>query len=266
MALSTDLVRNAAPNFATTLANSMLISDTTMTPSSVTGLPTATGITLVIDATDPVSGEATPALKEVITGVISGGTVASLVRGLDGTSAIAHASGANVVLWITANLWNDFQTSYLTQHKQLGTHGAITADSITTTGNASVGGTLGVTGAATLASLVLNGALTGTGLAGQVQSFVNVGTGGGTFYYINMAGIKDMWGVFPGIVSGTTNTLTLPAFFTTLQTITLTGGPVVGTSAIETFISTQSTSSIVVGLNATTGSGTMPLNIFIRGT
>jgi hypothetical protein len=130
VASSSDLVRQAAPNFATTLANSMLISDTTMTLASVTGLPTATGITLVIDATDPVSGASTPTLKEVVTGVVSGSTVTSLSRGLDGTTQQAHASGANVVMWITANLWNDFQTSYLVSHTQAG---AIVATSPTFT-------------------------------------------------------------------------------------------------------------------------------------
>lgn len=122
MALNTDLVRNAAPNFATTLANSMLISDTSMVLQSATGLPTATAITLVIDATDPVSGASTPTLKEVVTGTLSGTTVSNLVRGLDGTSAQGHASGANVVMWITANLWNDWQTAYLVGHTQLGAH------------------------------------------------------------------------------------------------------------------------------------------------
>lgn len=86
-ALNTDLVRNATYNFATTLANSALGTDTTITLASTTGLPTATGITLTIDATDPVSGTATPLLKETVTGVVSGSTVTSLDRGLDGTTA-----------------------------------------------------------------------------------------------------------------------------------------------------------------------------------
>ena len=150
MASATDLVRYATPNFATTLANSMLSSDTSMTLSSVVGLSTATGITLVIDATDPVSGLPTPTLKEVATGVVSGSTVSNLVRGQDGTTQQAHASGANVVMYVTANLWNDFETSYLTQHNQLGTHKGITTDTLAASGNATVGGTLGVTGATSL--------------------------------------------------------------------------------------------------------------------
>ena len=215
-ASNTDLVRNASPNFATTLANSMLSTDTSMTLQSATGAPTATGITLVIDATDPVSGLPTPNLKEVITGVVSGSTVTSLLRGLDTTTAIAHASGANVVMWITANLWNDFQTSYLTQHNQLGTHGAITAASISTSGTASFGG------AATLASAVLNGSLTGTGLGSQVSSYTNTGSAGGTGYYINLSGIKLCWGLTgawtASELGAATTTISLPSsFFSSIQ-------------------------------------------------
>jgi len=121
-ASNTDLVRNSTPNFATTLANSMLISDTSMVLSSATGLPTATAITLVIDATDPVSGSPTPTLKEVVTGTLSGTTISNLLRGQDSTTQQAHASGANVVMWVTANLWNDWQASYLAQHTQAGAH------------------------------------------------------------------------------------------------------------------------------------------------
>lgn len=149
-ALNTDLVRQTAPNFATTLANSMLISDTSLTLQSGTGLPTATAITLTIDATDPVSGDPTPTLKEVVTGTLSGTTLSNLLRGQDGTTAQGHASGANVVMWWNANMINDFETSYLTQHAQLGTHTAITATSINNSGNETVGGNLNVTGTTTL--------------------------------------------------------------------------------------------------------------------
>jgi hypothetical protein len=179
MASSTDLVRNATPNFATTLANSMLISDTTMTLSSVTGLPTATGITLVIDATDPVSGASTPALKEVVTGVVSGSTVTTLSRGLDGTSATAHASGANVVMWITANLWNDWQTSYLTEHTQAGRHSMTSPTIITnikdTNGNAILG--ISPTGSAVNDLQIANSATGNAPTLSAVGSDTNINVG-----------------------------------------------------------------------------------------
>ena len=178
-ASSTDLVRNATPNFATTLANSMLISDTTMTLSSVTGLPTSTGITLVIDATDPVSGASTPALKEVVTGVVSGSTVTTLSRGLDSTSAIAHASGANVVMWITSNLWNDFQTSYLLEHTQAGSHNMsspiITTGIKDTNGNQIIG--LGATGSAVNNIKITDSATTVAPTISAVGTDTNINVG-----------------------------------------------------------------------------------------
>lgn len=150
MALNTDLVRLTAPNFATTLANSMLISDTSLTLQSGTGLPTSTAITLTIDATDPVSGAPTPLLKEVVTGTLSGTTLSNLVRGLDGTTTQGHAAGANVVMWWNADMINDFMNSYLTQHAQLGSHTAIAATSMNNSGNETVGGNLAVTGTTSL--------------------------------------------------------------------------------------------------------------------
>ena len=170
-AANTDLVRNASPNFATALTSSMLSSDTTMAVSATTGLPSGTAVTLVIDATDPISGLATNSLKEVVTGVVTSSTgIGSLLRGKDGTTAQSHNSGANVTMWITANLWNDFQTSYLTQHSQAGYHvgisntggisnsGGLSTDTLTvsgtatlpTLGNTSITGTLSVSGATTL--------------------------------------------------------------------------------------------------------------------
>lgn len=234
-AANTDLVRNGAPNFATTLASPIVGSgDTSCSLSSVTGLPTGTAITITIDSTDS-SGNPTPDVEETITGVISGSQLVDLLRGQDGTTAQAHSTGAIVVQWFTANDWNDFQSSYLTQHNQNGTHGAVTASSLTTSGNLAVTGTslltgavtanstLGVAGAATLASLVLNGSLTGTGLGSQVQSFSNAGTAGGTGYYINIGGIKLCWGISAqylnaqGSQSFITVGVTLPTFFTTVQ-------------------------------------------------
>lgn len=126
-ASANDLVRNATPTFATTLSAGITgPSDTSMSLSSVVGLPTGTGVTLVIDATN-ASGQSTPSVKETVTGVVSGSTITNLNRGQDGTTAQAHATGANVVMWITANLWNDFQAAFLHNHEQLhGNHTSLT--------------------------------------------------------------------------------------------------------------------------------------------
>lgn len=150
-ASANDLVRNAAPTFATTLSAAITgPSDTSLTLSAATGLPTSTGITLVIDATN-ATGQATPSLKEVVTGVVSGSQIVNLKRGQDGTTAQGHATGASVVMWITANLWNDFQSAFTAQHSQLdGSHHSLTTDTISTTGNVIIGGTLSVNGGSLL--------------------------------------------------------------------------------------------------------------------
>lgn len=170
MAANTDKVRLATPTFATTLAASISGSgDTSMTLSSTTGLTTLTAVTLTIDATDS-SGNLTPDLQETVTGVVNSDTVIDLLRGQDGTTAQAHASGANVVMWFTAVDWNDFSNAFLHQHTQTGAHTSITTDTINSTGNATLGGTLGVTGNTSLGGNVsvagtstLTGAISGAG-------------------------------------------------------------------------------------------------------
>jgi len=179
-AANTDLVRNAAPNFATALTASMLSSDTSMSVAATTGLPTGTAVTLVIDATDSISGSATPTLKEVVTGVVSNSTtINNLLRGKDGTTAQSHTSNANVTMWITANLWNDFQSAFLVGHSQQGLHSGIS----NTGGMNNSGGlstdTLTVSGASTIPTIsgnvTIGGSTTHTGalIANGVTTFNN---------------------------------------------------------------------------------------------
>lgn len=273
-ALNTDLVRLTTPNFATTLANSMLISDTSMTLQTATGLLTTTAITLVIDATDPVSGVATPNLKEVVTGTLSGAVLSNLVRGQDGTTQQAHAAGANVVMWWNANMINDFMNSFLAQHKQLGTHTGITTDTITASANATVGGTLGVTGAATFVNMVLGGTLTGSGLANQILTQANAGTAGGTMSYINLAGIKLLWCRTGALTANnntsTTYTFTFPtSFFTTTTANFLTTENNTVSDRINVFFSVATTTTgttIALRDFAAAGAATTQVNLFVIGT
>ena len=60
--------------------------------------------------------------------------------------------------------------------------------------------------------------LLSTIFSGQVQTYTNTGSGGGTGYYINLGGIKECWGI-TGAVSGAPNyNISLPpSFFTTIQ-------------------------------------------------
>ena len=86
--------------------------------SSVTGLPTDTGITLVIDSVD-ANGTATPQYEETITGIVSGTNIINCIRGQEGT-AQAHNSGAVVEMLFTAQNWNDFVTGHLVGFNQNG--------------------------------------------------------------------------------------------------------------------------------------------------
>ena len=75
-----------------------------------------------------------------------------------------------------------------------------------------------ITGSPTLPSGSINFAnLLSTIFGGQVTSYTNGGTGGGTFYYINLKGIKILWGVTGSVATTTTSnsnaSITLPTSF-----------------------------------------------------
>lgn len=104
-------------------------------------------------------------------------------------------------------------------------------------------------------------------LSGNVTTYSNPGGGTGTFYYINLGGIKWLWGAFTGVATGGAGTLTLPVgFFSTLQSVTATPGVISGTTQVYVSINSASTVSIAFNLIAIAGSGTMPIQVNIIGT
>lgn len=158
------------------------------------------------------------------------------VRGIDDTTAQAHSTGAVVVNWFTAAAWNDFITSYLVGHVQLGGHRSLldvnanswisqvaTASAINNLqiSNAAAGNapTIAAIGSDTNINLRLlakgsgiaelpNGSidfanLLATIFSSQVTTASNPGGGGGTYYYINLGGIKLLWGTLANSVTGT---------------------------------------------------------------
>lgn len=129
-AANTDKWRKKKSRFSTTLNGSITDSDVVMTLNSVSGLPTDTGVTLIINRVD-ANGTATPSAMEVVTGIVSGSTIASLVRAEDGTTARAHASGSIVEMVFEGDGWNDAIDSFLAQHNQDGTHKATAISVIT---------------------------------------------------------------------------------------------------------------------------------------
>lgn len=137
MPANTDTFRESAPLFSTTLNGSITGSSATIPLQSVAGLPTGTGISLVIDAVD-AAGVETPSLQETVVGVVNAGTV-SLVNALRGVEGVAqgHANGANVYAYLTAADWNALITALLVEHNQGGTHHDITTDNLLVSNSAS---------------------------------------------------------------------------------------------------------------------------------
>lgn len=134
-ASSTDYFKKGLNNFSTTLNGAIGSTDTTIALTSVTNLPTDTGIVLVIDRVDS-SGNTTPSLREYVRGTISSNNLvcaSTSDRGVGHSTAQAHSSGAVVEL-----VWDDTQqnalaTGILVEHNQNGTHGAITSTGATLT-------------------------------------------------------------------------------------------------------------------------------------
>lgn len=169
----------------------------------------------------------TPSIKQVFTGQVSTGSVLNVIW-TEGTNQ-PHTVGATIIDYTSATHQNLMQKGLSVQHNPDGTHGAITATTLLATGNATIGGNATVTG-----SLNATGTITGplaaggvnfanllsTIFSGQVQSQANTGSAGGTIYYINLGGIKILWGTGIAVATGTSPIVyyfNLPTFFNTVQ-------------------------------------------------
>lgn len=151
-ASATDKFKKQSNNFSTTTTTLIVgTTDTSVTLSSVSGLPTDTGIVLVIDRVD-ANGNKTSSKREYVQGIVSGSSVINLVRGLGGSTAQSHSIGAVVEQVFDQSTWNDTVSGILTQHTQTGTHTGITTDTLTSTGNVVIGGTLTVGGSNPIAT------------------------------------------------------------------------------------------------------------------
>ena len=176
-----DYFRKGKSLFSTT-SNTFSTGDgVTITPNSVTGLPTDTEITLTFDRVDS-GGTATPTKMERIIGVITGGNFvvrATTGRGADGTTDQAHTSP--VVEYIpNAKDMNDLTDGLLVAHAQTGVHksGATYAAPVL---SGSVTGTYTLAGTPTLTSPVLSGAGgTAAGTLGYGATDHNLLVGDGT--------------------------------------------------------------------------------------
>ena len=76
-----------------------------------------------------------------------------------------------------------------------GSLGNISTGAITASGATTLNGGLTVFSSFTATGLVTYTDLLSTIFSGEVNSYTNSGTGGGTFYYLNLGGIKLLWGM-----------------------------------------------------------------------
>jgi hypothetical protein len=145
-ASSSDLVRKSYSFLQKSL--SFPASDLGIQPISLnntTSVPTDTAVDFIIDRIDTNGSRTTGNTKELCKGVVSGSTIINVTRGLHGTTAQSHSSGAVVEFVASGAAWNDFADAFIAQHSQVdGSHKAITATSL------NVSGATVLTGAVTL--------------------------------------------------------------------------------------------------------------------
>ena len=129
-----DYFRKYKSNYSSTSNSFSTGSGETITPASVSGLPTDTEITLTFDRVDGAGASLGTKVERII-GTISGGnfvirTSPSSCRGADGTTEQAHTSPFVEMIW-NAKDWNDDVDWAIVEHNQAGGHKNITASSLT---------------------------------------------------------------------------------------------------------------------------------------
>lgn len=174
---------------------------TTLSVDTQTNWPTGSGIKFSTFKTKTNSDGSKSRISSTQTdwrGVTNGtNTITSMVY-TGGLADPGNAVGDAVVLGPTAQWADDFAAAMSNQHNQLdGSHKGITTDTIATTGNATVGGTLTVTTGTTLPNndIQANELATSAICLGYTQITTNFTTTSTT----------------PVLVTGLTSTVTIPA-------------------------------------------------------
>jgi hypothetical protein len=138
----TNLLPTVNEGFTTTLGGSISSGATAVPLTSITGL---TNGTVFIGIIEPGGAK-----EQVFTGLVdTGGSQVTSVKWTRGTNII-HTTGVTIVDYVTGTAINMISTGMLKQHKQTGAHGAVTADSLTVSGDASITGSTTFTGPVTL--------------------------------------------------------------------------------------------------------------------
>jgi hypothetical protein len=135
-AANTDKVlKVGVPGTATTLAApGHNIAGAAINVVSTTNWPTDTGVAFAMDQVEIVNGEEQriPGTYTEWVGVVDSPTsIASMVLAYGTDQVYPAGSLTRVYIPVSSTQVNRFAEAFLTQHKQNGTHGAITADSVT---------------------------------------------------------------------------------------------------------------------------------------
>jgi hypothetical protein len=235
------------------------IGATSFTINSPTGWPTTTGFIVAIRIVDnngnEVAGTYTEWAATLSGSTISLGSSPSPILGTD--QVYPAAATTQVYTPASSERERRLISALLNQHNQDGTHN-FPALSIPT-------GDLKADGGITFASLLA------TIFSGQVTSYANAGSAGGTFYYINLGGIKLLWGTSGNVIgttAGPSYVVDFPAgFFSTIQSAiaTIQQLATVAQQEINGGVA-PTTSSWSVTIAATTTTGNETFSIFVIGT
>lgn len=254
----------ANEGFTTTLATTITSGATTVVLTSASGLTNGSVFVGII--------EPGGANQQVFTGIVN--TALSEITNVVWTRGtnVGHTAGVTIVDYTTGTMLDMITAGILKQHNQDGTHAAVTATSLTTTGAVTAGNGLTVSagGVSVPSNSILSAALgLASGKAGGVSTQVNAGTAGGNMWWINLGGIKLLWGRSASLSTTTTNVsygFTLPAFFATVQSAYSyidTQGASAGQIASGNSVST---SAVLTYLVSPGGPGTCNYSVLIIGT
>lgn len=128
--MPTNYFRKSKSVFSTTSNSFGTGTGVTITPNSVSGLPTDTQIVLTFDRVDTNGTPTTGNKMERILGTIVGSNFVPVERGVDGTTDQAHTAPVVETIWSARDI-NDLMVGLLAEHSQAGVHDATKVASMT---------------------------------------------------------------------------------------------------------------------------------------
>lgn len=157
MASANDKFQKVGMSTATTLsAPGYTIGNTSINVASTTNWPTDTGVTFAIDEVETVDGEEVrvAGTYNIFRGTVASGTQITNLTYVGGDANRNYSAGASTRVYILVSYaqTNRLIDGILVEHNQDGTHGAVTADSLTVDGATTHTGTTTLTGALTVKS------------------------------------------------------------------------------------------------------------------